>query len=422
MNKRFIAFFAVMAGALIASAQSFTFNVTVTNDSKVDRQDEPVCIKLKDVKGLDFEVKTATTHQDNYLIACQLDDMDGNFEYDELFWVTDLKAKESKTFQITLEGKTPTSIIPTDPRIWTALQIRDKKDLHPDVLKVEAPASTNIYNDIYMHGITVESELVGYRIYFDERQNLDLYGKKKRQLEIATTQFYTTEEQLAAGYGTDVLWAGKAIGCGSFKKYVNGEPTNWTGDEQKIRGERIVTTGPLRTVVEVYDLGVKNGDNLYNVHEYYTLVAGHRDLKVDIYFEGDTKGKQFCTGVQKVGVTAEDSVRMGHKSEGMLRKDGVVASWGCDYPDMGKKQLWGPEAIGMRAYIPSKYIKGQSESELNYIYIVEPENGELHYWTGFCCAKELETIGGYKNSKEWFKSLDEWKVECEKPVIVRVKN
>lgn len=416
MNKKFISFISMLAGAVMASAQSLSFSITVTNDSKVSRQDEPVVIKLKDVKGLNFAPKSVTIMNDGSQIAGQLDDMDGNFSNDELFFVTDIKAKESKTFDITLDSQSSNTNI--QPRIWTALQIRDKKDLHPNVLKVEAPASSNIYNDIYMHGINIESDLVGYRIYFDERQNLDLYGKKKRQLEIATTQFYTTAEQLAEGYGTDVLWAGKAIGCGSFKKYVNGEPTNWTGDEQKIRGERIVTTGPLRTVVEVYDLGVKNGENLYNVHEYYTLVAGHRDVKVDIYFEGETSGKQFCTGVQKVGVTAEDSVRMGHKPEGMLRKDGVVASWGCDYPDMGKKQLWGPEAIGMRAYIPTKYIKGQSESELNYIYIVEPENGELHYWTGFCCAKE---IIGYKNSKEWFKNLDDWKVECEKPAIVKIK-
>ena len=420
MNKKIISFAALVAGTLMVSAQNLSFQVTVTNDSKVGRLDEPVAINLKDVKGLDFAPKAATLMCDGTRLAVQLDDLDGNFCNDELFFVTDLKAKESKTFDITLQAQpiSPTGGTEGSSRIWTALQIRDKKDLHPNVMKVEAPASSNIYNDIYMHGINIESDLVGYRIYFDERQNLDLYGKKKRQLEIATTQFYTTEEQLAEGYGTDVLWAGKAIGCGSFKKYVNGEPTNWTGDEQKIRGERIVTTGPLRTVVEVYDLGVKNGDNLYNVHEYYTLVAGHRDVKVDIYFEGDTKGKQFCTGVQKVGVTAEDSVRMGHKSEGMLRKDGVVASWGCDYPDMGKKQLWAPEAIGMRAYIPTKYIKGQSESDLNYIYIVKPQDGELHYWTGFCCAKE---IVGYKNSKEWFKSLDEWKVECDKPVTVKIK-
>jgi len=416
MKSRFFTFIALMAGAMMASAQSFTFSVTVSNDSKVARKDEPVVVNLKAVKGLPFVPQSATLKCKGATVDCQMDDMDGNFISDELFFVTDLKAKETKTFDITLSPNPSTQTL--TPRIWTALQIRDKKDLHPDVLKVEAPASTNIYNDIYMHGINIESELVGYRIYFDERQNLDLYGKKKRQLEIATTQFYTNEEQLAQGYGTDVLWAGKAIGCGSFKKYVNGEPMNWTGDVQKIRGERIVTTGPLRTVVEVYDLGVQNGSYMYNVHEFYTLVAGHRDVKVDIYFDGETGGQQFCTGVQKVGVTAEPAVRMGHESVGIIRKEGIVASWGCDYPDMGKKQLWGPEAIGMAVYMPRQYIKLQKESDFNYIYVVAPVHNEIHYWTGFCCAKEEV---GYKNSKEWFDSLDEWRIGCDKPVEVVIK-
>lgn len=416
MNKKFISFFSMLAGAVFASAESFTFNVTVTNESKVAREAEPVAVKLNSVDGLNFVVKNASITCDGKAVASQLDDMDGNFMNDELFWVTDLKGKESKTFKVVVDDAEAAANT-ASPKIWTALQIRDKKDLHPNVLKVEAPASSNIYNDIYMHGITLESDLVGFRIYFDERQNIDLYGKKKRQLEIATTQFYTTAEQLAEGYGTDALWAGKAIGCGSFKKYVNGEPTNWTGDEQKIRGERIVTTGPLRTVVDVYDLGVSNGAALYNVHQYYSLVAGHRDMKVDVLFENDAKGQQFCTGVQKVGVTAEDSVRMGHKSEGILREDGIVASWGCDYPDMGKKQLWAPEAIGMAVYMPKQYIKSKAESELNYIYVVEPVNNELHYWTGFCCAKEEV---GYKNAKEWFDSMKEWKEKCDKPVVVKV--
>ena len=38
----------------------------------------------------------------------------------------------------------------------------------------------------------------------------------------------------------DVLWAGNAIGCGSFKDWKGGKPENWT--EVGVRGQRIVTT------------------------------------------------------------------------------------------------------------------------------------------------------------------------------------
>ena len=43
------------------------------------------------------------------------------------------------------------------------------------------------------------------RIYMDKRQTIDLYGKFHKGLELEQTQFYTSKEQKAQGYGADVL-------------------------------------------------------------------------------------------------------------------------------------------------------------------------------------------------------------------------
>lgn len=399
--------------------------VTVKNSSNLAKANEPVVVKLADIKGMSFTPEHALVKDGDEMVRCQLDDMDGDLRADELFFLTDLKPKESKTFSVEL-AISPTSAMTeaekAEPRIYTALQIRDKKDLHPDVRCIEAPATSNIFNDVYMHGMTIESELCGYRIYFDHRQNIDLYGKKYRRIELPETQFYTTADQIAKGYGVDVLWAGQAIGCGSFKNWTGSNPDNWTN--LKVRGQRVVTSGPLRTVVELYDLGINYTKDVkpgykdqYDIRQYYTMYAGHRDLKVDIVFSKQVKD-QFCTGVQKVGVTAEDSVRRGHKPEGILRADGIVASWGCDYPDMGKKQLWGPEAIGMAVYMPKEYIKDSKEDELNYVYVVEPKDAAIHYYLSFCADKEEQ---GYHTAKEWFASLDQWKQNITSPVQVTIK-
>ena len=444
---------------LSLSATAQTLTLKVTNPSSIDRKDDPVAVKFREQKSIKSEVTKAYVTGEKGIVPSQLDDLNGDLRYDELFFVTDIPAHTTQTFTITLNADSPEAAemkksLEASPRIYTALQLRDKKDLHPDVRRVEAAGSSNVFNDIYMHGMTIESELVGYRIYFDQRQNIDLYGKKLRRIELPLTQFYTSAEQLAQDYGVDVLWAGQAIGCGSFKDSKDGEPQNWT--DVAVRGQRVVTTGPLRPIVELYDLGVKKADtgDVFDMYQQYTLVAGHRDVKVDIRFEDRTAsktakqmigiadvmikngqktilitrlskenaeeiGKQFCTGVQKVGVTAEDSVRMGHKSEGMLRKDGVVASWGCDYPDMGKKQLWGPEPIGMAVYVPSANITSQHESELNYTYTVRPNSDNtLHYYLTFCAAKEKD---GYHTSQEWFASLDGWKTTVSEPVKMTIK-
>lgn len=416
MNK-YATMLALMAVSVCTMAQVKSFDVTVVNNSEYKKTDEPVIVKLGKVKKLSFTPEYAQVKQDGTFVPCQLDDMDGDLKADELFFLVDLEPHETKTLSVQLTVE-PTAemagLKASEPRIYTALQIRDKKDLHPDVRLIEAPASSNIFNDVYMHGMTIENEINGYRIYFDHRQNIDLYGKKLRRIELPETQFYTTQEQLDKDYGVDVLWAGQAIGCGSFKNWKDGKPDNWTN--LKVRGQRVVTTGPLRTVVELYDKGIDYSQDVkqgmkdsYDIHQYYSLYAGHRDLKVDIIFSKQVKDL-FCTGVQKVGVTATDSVRMGRKPECMLRNDGIVASWGCDYPDMGKKQLWGPEPIGMAVYMPTQYIVDSKEDELNYVYAVKPVQGEIHYWLSFCAAKEKV---GYHNAKEWFGSLDEWKGRLE---------
>ena len=417
-----MALWQVMSAGTTAVAQVKTLQVTVTNDWKEDKVDEPVAVKLPDVKNVGFEVVSATVKCKGKDVPCQLDDMDGDMRPDEVFFLADIKGKDTKTYEVKLSAKEAKREV--EPRIYTALQIRDKQDKHPDVLRVEAPGKSFLFNDIYMHGITIESELTGYRIYFDHRQNIDLYGKRYRRIELPTTQFYTSEEQLKEGYGVDVLWAGNAIGCGSFKDWKKGQPENWT--DVGVRGQRVVTTGSLRTVVEVYDLGVRGEDDLmYDMHQYYSLYAGHRDLQVEVALQPSRQGKKsfekklFCTGVQKVGATADETTRRGHKSQGYVKKDGLAASWGCDYPDMGKKQVWAPEPVGLAVYVPKEYISDTKEDDLNYLYVVKPDrNQTVHYWVSFCADKEEK---GYHSAKEWFDALDDWKDAVSHPVSVKVK-
>lgn len=416
--KTIFGIFAVQLCCVAAMAQARTVKVTVSNEWNMDKANEPVVVKLNEVKKLGFEVKSAKVMLAGKEVACQLDDMNGDLKADEVFFLTDIRKGEKQVFDVELQGATSNLTqgkADENARIYTALQIRDKQDKHPDVLRVEAAGESFLFNDIYMHGVTIESDIVGYRIYFDHRQNIDLYGKKYRRIELPETQFYTSTEQLQQGYGVDVLWAGNAIGCGSFKDWKNGQPENWT--KVAVRGQRVVTTGALRTVVEVYDLGVQAEDgSTYDMHQYYSLYAGHRDLTVDVQFDKPLD-KTFCTGVQKVGVTAEDSVRRGHTPEGILRADGIAASWGCDYPDMGKKQVWAPEPVGLAVYVPTEYISGQQEDELNYLYTIKSgKSNSIRYYISFCADKEEQ---GYHSAKEWFASLDNWKENVNHPVQVK---
>ena len=78
------------------------------------------------------------------------------------------------------------------------------------------------YHSLHHHGVAVESELMAYRIYFDKKQTIDPYCKKKPQLELAQSHWYPNDSLLALGYGDDILRVSGTVGVGSVK-YWNGK-------------------------------------------------------------------------------------------------------------------------------------------------------------------------------------------------------
>ena len=78
------------------------------------------------------------------------------------------------------------------------------------------------YHQLHHHGVAVESELMAYRIYFDKKQTIDPYCKRKPQLELAQSYWYPNDSLLAEGYGDDILRVSGTVGVGSVK-YWNGK-------------------------------------------------------------------------------------------------------------------------------------------------------------------------------------------------------
>jgi len=110
------------------------------------------------------------------------------------------------------------------------------------------------------HGVAFENELLCMRVYFDHRQTVDLYGKISKRLELKDTQFYPDAEQKANGYGDDVLWVGTSYGLGALRGW-NGTKQTMLNDVDR-RSQRVIASGPLRTIVEIEDRGwTQDGGN-----------------------------------------------------------------------------------------------------------------------------------------------------------------
>lgn len=390
--KRIVPLFVLLFSAATwgASAQQLTLSLHISNPSPHEQQYVPVVVALSEIDVLDFDVRSAHVEEG---LPCQLDDMDGDGVADELVLLLDMDAEQERTLTIVLSPEPAEADV--EPLVYADMMLADKKGKLPLITALEAPGSSYVYSDLYHHGPAFESEITAYRIYFDHRQNIDIYGKKQRRLELPDTHFYTTAEQLAAGYGNDVLWAGSSIACGSLKLWDGNAPADWRNVDKRM--ERIVSSGPLRTVVEVADIGVLDGNT---ISTYYIIYGGHRDVEVVVHSRLPLPAESLCTGVQKVNPPTARRL--------LDEEQGLAATWGTDYPEQSSqanKELYPPETVGLAVYVPESSRGRAVEDSLNVLFTLSGE-GELRYYISFCADKEEED--GFHSAEQWFESLTEW--------------
>ncbi len=397
-------FWALLAVSTTTMAQQ-TITVSVSNPVNTNRTDQPVVIPLAKYG----DIRSALVTSDGKEIACQLDDLDQDEKFDELCFLADLAGKEKKQYTVTLYQQGEPRPYPA--RVYAEMLMRNdkvkEKNRHDNYIEsITARGDcANSYNLQHHHGVDFESELNGIRIYFDKRQTLDLYGKFKKRLELKETQFYTSDEQKTQGYGDDVLWVGNTFGLGAFRGWDGKEPTMI--DPVRSRTQRIVSYGPLRTIVEVIDRGWKAdaAKSPINMTLRYTQYAGHRDTDVDVLFNKDVSGYRFSTGIINVKGSEEFS---DHK--------GLRACWGTDYPSTDTVK-WNRETVGLAICIPNKHIASEEAANKdNYAFVVKTDGSRLSYKINYTSANEEF---GYHTAREWFDYLKAWKREVEQPIQVK---
>lgn len=408
MNRQFFILPIALLGAVSLQAQSVK-QITVSNKARMARANVPVVISLKgEAKAVCSALVTDNVGRE---VPCQLDDINDDGLFDELCFITDMDAREKKTFSLKLSATGTPNYYPAQVYAEMLLVNRkvketNKQDLYISQLTVNR--GTNPYRSLHHHGAAFENDMVAYRIYFDHRQTVDIYGKQRKGLELSDTQFYPDASQKAAGYGDDVLWVGQTLGVGALRGWDGKAPVMLTDVDK--RSQRIVAAGPLRTVIEVKDQGwtPRPSAKPITMTTLYTLYAGQRHCNVDVTFSSPAAGYTFATGLINVKQSTEHS---NHK--------GLRGCWGTDWPVSAKDSAGHKrETVGLGIYIPQQYVVSeQPANKDNYAFTVATNDQSLHYAITF--GSDNETFG-YHSAKEWFGYLDRWGKDMAGEITVEV--
>ena len=262
------------------------------------------------------------------------------------------------------------------------------------------------YHMFHHHGVAVESELMAYRIYFDKKQTIDVYCKRKPQLELATSYWYPNDSLLALGYGDDILRVSGTVGVGTVKYWNDklyhiedvGERQQWILKQTKNKATIAVSD---------VDWSVPNGKQddpetrqMVNLAAEYTMRAGHRDMRCDVHVSEPVEG--LCTGVQNIpakGPNDQSQITNYQLENGVL-----LASWGTDWP-VNDTVKYAKETVGLAVFIPKAYAGELVQDKSNNLCLLKGTTP--HFYLTVCGAtKENHPVA--TTAEEWFAYLRKW--------------
>lgn len=413
MKRIIILLFVSAISVYVAWGRSVTRLYEVVNLNGENKPDMPVVISLEGWE------RSAVVMLGEYEISSQIDDLDRDGISDELAFVVNMEPNGKMLIEVTVSDQEPQNSY--EPRVHAQMFLKEDGGLasQTEVSSTE----DNMYNKLHHHGPAFESELMAYRLYFDRKQTVDIYGKYYPGLELAETLWYPTDEQLAQDAGDDILRVFGSVGVGTLKGWDAKKEKAIHIEPMERRTARILANGPVRTVVDMDVRGWTYAGAKIDVNSRYTLFAGHRDVLVENTFTGDVADKIFVTGVMKmpredfrsylvcgsrtvvpVGQAAPDEIR--------LR---AMSQWGTDFP-VNDTVKYARQTVGLAVKVAERYIVRQVEDNVNYLYLLRPDgNNQINYFITVVAQKERFTPD-VNTADEFEMYVKNWAPEREQAV------
>jgi len=241
-----------------------------------------------------------------------------------------------------------------------------------------------------------ESDKVGYRLYLDWRNAIDVFGKRTPEpvLQQVGLDGYESYHHLQ-NWGMDVLKVGKSLGIGS---------TAWWDGEKAIRVEqtdsvtcKIIADGKLRSQVQICYNGWQFQDEKVDLLSLKSIVAGSR--MTHEYLRFNQPVANICTGMRKEANTEKISIL----SAGL--KWGCLAIWG--------QQSLNNDYLGLAVIYPLRSEPVVTEDANSHVVVFQKESKHIEYY--FLAAWELEQ-NGITTREAFVRYLEEQLALLEQPV------
>ncbi|MFT2008204.1 DUF4861 domain-containing protein [Pontibacter sp. 13R65] len=280
--------------------------ITLHNRSSIALSDKAIAIKRSEFPNIpEGQAYPLLLTQNGDTIASQLDDLDGDNQWDQLFLVTNLPANGEQVLQL--------SWVETSPKYTVRTNIRFGKRSAKDIPLQPATSDTIYANQMekatgfqpyQTDGPTWENDKVGFRHYLDGRNSKDLFGKKTAAMSpdsvgISKTGAVEDNYHVMHDWGRDIMAVGSSVGIGGIALKIGenyprlGIVAGDTVNNVESTSFQILARGPVHSRMEIRYNNWKpaNTDRSYTIVENPAITPGmyayQNTVKVTDGLQGD---------------------------------------------------------------------------------------------------------------------------------------
>ena len=368
-------------------------------DPRLPPNPEPTPDELRKIGGYLMRKET-----NGHSIPLQVDDLDKDGIWDELFFLTDLAPRESREFYIYIDHY--------------------ERGLYEH--KVHGAIGNYGRHTVPF----IETEHMGWKLWFPH--GLDLHGKRAPML-VANYEYTTNKSgyYMPQEMGTDIMTVGQTFGGGMmsiFEEPANPEnpsrayfsPFKNTGPIKDTRyAQHVIYNGPLRSMVKVTTTNWNTGKGMYELEQYYQVIADKSWATVDVRFtkfQPLGSNVMFGAGIRKM-MREYKSVN----KDGMaisMGKDVVVRSPDEDIGDEGLTVPWQGIAMVIKEKYNPKYFNIKSNGG-NHVFEV-PVTEDLSYQYMVFAGWSMGEVRN--NEKEFIGYVETERLKYNKPPVVKIYN
>jgi hypothetical protein len=239
-------------------------------------------------------------------LPSQCDDIDGDGIWDELVFLCDLEAGETKKIILERVDQLPDFPVRTNIRFGRVIKPFEEVTGDLRMKTSDTKFSAPVYQ---MEGPAWENDLIAFRNYYDARNGIDIFGKRTNVMVMDSVGLNGRDYHTLADWGMDILKVGNSLGAGAIAIGI-GDSIYRIGPCET-GTYRLIAEGPVRAVLELSYKNVPAGGRLYDVIHRIYLYAGDRFYRSKVWVSILQGDEELITGIANLHEVPADTLSVG---------------------------------------------------------------------------------------------------------------